>query len=106
MTELQGYYLILHKVRDAPAFDIAEPMEIGGEQGWIIPTSGHRAYPIAHWEFAKALELGWTDHLLGEEWKALQDHYSTKAEPKRPVLGKLLAGLGLGPKLPQVRRLG
>lgn len=35
-------HLILHKVRGEPAFDIAEQMENGM---WIIPTSGHRAYP-------------------------------------------------------------
>lgn len=38
-------YLILHKVRNKPAFDIAIPLKIGSEDGWIIPTSGHRAYP-------------------------------------------------------------
>lgn len=38
-------YLIAHKVRGEPAFDIA--INIGDETGdlWIIPTSGHRAYP-------------------------------------------------------------
>lgn len=48
-------YLILHKVRGEPAFDIAqrmsEPDESNGanegsrEIWWLIPTSGHRAYP-------------------------------------------------------------
>jgi hypothetical protein len=38
-------HLILHKVRGEPAFDIAEKLQIGDEEGWIIPTSGHRAYP-------------------------------------------------------------
>jgi len=65
-------YLILHKVRGEPAFDIAsklrcpvcEPMRQGLDDGmayagncnacddgywWIIPTSGHRAYPYLHW---------------------------------------------------------
>lgn len=53
-------YLILHKVRGEPAFDIAvkltaNPGELGHsfperadpEEIWIIPTSGHRAYPYA-----------------------------------------------------------
>lgn len=40
-------HLILHKVRGEAAFDIATPMEVGDEVWWIIPTSGHRAYP--HW---------------------------------------------------------
>jgi hypothetical protein len=39
-------YLILHKVRGEPAFDIADKLQIGDEEGWIIPTSGHRAYPL------------------------------------------------------------
>ena len=43
-------YLILHKVRGEPAFDIAEPIMIGDEEGWIIPTSGHRAYPHRTWK--------------------------------------------------------
>jgi hypothetical protein len=38
-------HLILHKVRGEPAFDVAEKIQIGDEEGWIIPTSGHRAYP-------------------------------------------------------------
>jgi hypothetical protein len=43
-------YLILHKVRGEPAFDIADKLQIGDEEGWIIPTSGHRAYPYLHWD--------------------------------------------------------
>lgn len=47
MSDLRDPYLILHKVRGEMAFDIAEKLVLGGvEQGWIIPTSGHRAYPI------------------------------------------------------------
>lgn len=38
-------YLIAHIVRGEPAFDIAIKLQIGDEAGWIIPTSGHRAYP-------------------------------------------------------------
>ena len=33
MTDL---YLILHKVRGEPAFDVAQKIQIGGEEGWII----------------------------------------------------------------------
>jgi len=42
-------HLILHKVRGEPAFDIA--VLIGEDSDgplWIIPTSGHRAYPYWH----------------------------------------------------------
>lgn len=42
-------YLILHKVRGEPTFDIAHKLEVGNEVGWIIPTSGWRAYPWRHW---------------------------------------------------------
>lgn len=38
-------YLIRHKVRGAACFDIAIKVMIGKEEGWVIPTSGHRAYP-------------------------------------------------------------
>ena len=42
MTEV---YLIAHKVRGEAAYDVASPLEVGQEIWWIIPTSGHRAYP-------------------------------------------------------------
>ena len=42
---MSDLYLILHKVRGEPAFDIATRLQIADEEGWIIPTSGHRAYP-------------------------------------------------------------
>lgn len=45
MNEL---FLITHKVRGEPAFDVAHKLQIGDEEGWIIPTSGHRAYP--YWD--------------------------------------------------------
>lgn len=41
-------YLIAHIVRGEPAFDVAIKLQIGDEEGWIIPTSGHRAYP--YWQ--------------------------------------------------------
>jgi hypothetical protein len=41
-------YLIAHKVRGAPALDIAVQMHVADEVWWIIPTSGHRAYPYWH----------------------------------------------------------
>ena len=45
MSEL---YLIAHKVRGEPAFDIAVKMEMADGCWWIIPTSGHRAFPYWH----------------------------------------------------------
>jgi hypothetical protein len=41
-----GPFLILHKVRGEPAFDIAERLS---DETWIIPTIGHKAYPWQYW---------------------------------------------------------
>lgn len=57
MTGPVEQYLILHKVRGEPAFDIAEPALIGTEQGWIISTSGWRAYP--YWSQPLNLLIDW-----------------------------------------------
>ena len=64
---MKNLYLILHKVRGEPAFDIAQRYCLGScanpncglrrgdkclaheEDWWIIPTSGHSAYPIDYW---------------------------------------------------------
>jgi hypothetical protein len=74
MNEL---YLILHKVRGEPAFDIAQKVQIGKEEGWIIPTSGHRAYPHKTYDLGK-LTFGECYHPepIPDD---LPDHY----EPKR-----------------------
>jgi hypothetical protein len=56
-------FLIAHKVRGEPAFDIAQHMTCpkcdatddhctacdGVGHWWIIPTSGHRAFPYHYW---------------------------------------------------------
>ncbi len=70
-------YLIAHVVRGQEAFDIAEKIMIGNEEGWIISTSGHRARPYWYqqldWVFRRfsphVNELppgkppeGWPDH--------------------------------------------
>ncbi len=119
-------YLIAHKVRGQPAFDVAirmecpicMPVKASGDhlpvpeegcngcdgQGfwWIIPTSGHRAYP--YW----SIDLD----LLGEEYNhAIRpgempadhpDHYASPNLPLREpdahrAEGRsLLTKLGLG----------
>lgn len=64
VKEMPEPYLVAHVVRGQPAFDIAEQMTCPICQGitcdeceeghwWIIPTSGHRAYP--YWY--KAIDL-------------------------------------------------
>ena len=78
-------YLILHKVRGEGAFDIAVKMEMAnGELVWIIPTSGHRAYPYWHEELSTVLSGGGPDVLkdgyLGAQWRSppadWPDHYA------------------------------
>lgn len=75
-------YLILHKVRGEPAFDIAirllectEADETKGivtlDEIWIIPTSGHRAYPS--WSVPLS-RLGWNNPDV-ENWTKICDNY-------------------------------
>lgn len=107
MTE--ELFLIAHKVRGEVAFDVAIEIEIGQETGWIIPTSGHRAYPFWTKPLIDA-KFGLADDCLvyeGFTWEdisdvqtlpeGLRDHYHTEAAP-RPT-GKLaslnLSDLGL-----------
>ena len=106
-------YLIAHLVRGEPAFDIAHRLQIGDEEGWIIPTSGHRAYPYwaeplmaamrrrehapetvdIYWVSDKpALGYGTTSVSLSG-WP---DHYPTRATPTAQAA--FAEALGLAPK--------
>jgi hypothetical protein len=103
-------YLILHKVRGEPAFDIAEKTEIDGEEAWIVSTSGHRAYPIDYWPLNKieVLHNGVNTYIdeIGEyeNWEGLPDHYYVLRRPSRDLdrqtttASALLRSIGLGPK--------
>jgi hypothetical protein len=88
-------FLILHKVRGEPAFDIATRLQIGAEEGWIIPTSGHRAYPYQWWNLDDLVdgsdinrdgfhERPSENHTIPSDWP---DHYraaegyAPRAEP-------------------------
>ena len=87
MSEL---FLIAHKVRGEPAFDVATQTKCPecSAQGciecddlgywWVVPTSGHRAYPYAH----KSCE--WDLLSVGLPPEGLPDHYQTSAAPKAP----------------------
>jgi hypothetical protein len=82
------FYLIAHKVRGELAFDVAikMPMSIGGhtENWWLIPTSGHRAYPYRYWALEDLLDtsdinnygyhdcIGMLDITIPDSWP---DHY-------------------------------
>jgi len=76
-TESPTLFLIAHKVRGELAFDTAHRLQIGDEQGWIIPTSGHRAYP--YW----SMELSIPD--LGPMPDDLPDHYQVTAAQERKI---------------------
>lgn len=107
MTDL---YLIAHRVRGQPAFDIATRIQIGDEEGWIIPTSGHRAYP--YWQIILS-DLVVHDQIgndpIGLDFiptmpETTPDHYSINDRPSeresfvlRPSLGTLL-GLRKAPE--------
>ena len=114
MSEL---YLIAHKVRGAPAFDIAERMpelDEGDDLGWISPTSGHRAHPYRHWKMddlydGSDMDMPQPTYVLDnvDPPTDLPDHYPTAAEPRHsPTAGRgLLARLGLLRKTTIKRRV-
>lgn len=107
---MSNSWLIAHKVRGEPAFDVAERMECpecGGKdencegcQGegywWIIPTSGHRAYPWWSKEFHKCAFEGFMSEVPDMPHDA-RDHYAV-VEAKEPKFNTrpLLRMLGLG----------
>lgn len=97
-------FLIAHKVRGEPAFDVATRIECAECNGntpesghcaecddfgywWIVPTSGHRAYPAANWELS-TFRLGGQrviDDLLGLDYSRLPDHYAVRASARAPA---------------------
>jgi hypothetical protein len=124
MTDEPEPYLILHRVRGLPAFDIArrltctvcngsEIKEIGAYLGspcdncedghiWLIPTSGHRAYPwhtIPLGDLAERYDsfLGFNAPFMPEGWP---DHYACNNPSTKSESGaNLLDRLGLTPKV-------
>lgn len=124
MTEAVPY-LIAHKVRGAPAFDIAERVicsvcqgtclkQVGIEEGfecnncdvgyiWIIPTSGHRAYPYRHWHMddlydGSDMDMPQPQYVLDnvDPPDSLPDHYAAGPAPRGTgLLTNLAERLGL-----------
>ena len=109
-------FLIAHKVRGEPAFDVAIQMECphcchgdiptaGCHEcdslgfWWIIPTSGHRAYPWWHQALdglGQGSDIGfWPDPIIDEMPEGLPDHYRCRAAP--PL--DLATALGIAKKL-------
>lgn len=131
-------YLVAHRVRGEPAFDIAQQIScsICGGAGkdtiadsieeieciecdaigfwWIIPTSGHRAYPYHYWPWDElACDSRISEHefdpipiQLGTMPPDLQDHYHLN-QPAAPNQPSLLSRLNLKPtpQPPIVRRI-
>lgn len=118
-------HLIAHVVRQSPAFDIAETMECGVCEGngylddnnprdsachecdgtgvwWIIPTSGHRAYPYWTVDLAE-FWLGGEVQVIRAVPDAPQgwpDHYASNDRPLKFEGPSLAQRLGLlKPKL-------
>ncbi len=119
-------FLIAHKVRGEPAFDIAERMDCpyciptqnfrtveecvecsGDGFWWIVSTSGHRAYPWRSFPLSQLegdVDQGYFEGIMFEMPPSLPDHYPTRqAKPEKSSGKGLLAALGLLPKV--VRRL-
>lgn len=135
-------FLILHKVRGEPAFDIATQMECpicqgqtykapsygddseSLEQGcdecnhdgfwWIIPTSGHRAYPVLlikledlYYDSMRSPHI--IDPLPLEQLFAecsihdLPDHYPSKSSPPPTSLSTIMSTI-LSTITPKLRR--
>lgn len=94
-------YLIAHLVRGEPAFDIAIRMDGPDEDGdewWIIPTSGHRAYPY------NTAKLSEDSLLILESCPAgWPDHYPHSASPT-PRTAPDLRSLGLIRPQPKIAR--
>ena len=89
-------YLILHKVRGQPSYDIAEKCLIGDEEGWVLCTCGHRAYPLEHWPLSEILNGAGPilEELVATFPKDWPDHYQAKPEPKLDIsVGWILGGL-------------
>ena len=114
-------YLIAHVVRGEPSFDIAIKLQIGSEEGWIIPTSGHRAYPywakalidyIPNGVFQAGIEelpvtsyAHYNNYLYPVSPPGWPDHYSTLPAPKgQGLLSNLAEALGFAPKPIKIRR--
>jgi hypothetical protein len=115
-------YLIAHKVRGEPAFDIAQHMTCPACEGtddhcvscdgaghwWIIPTSGHRAWPYYSTRLDDVLiecagQYESVTYSIDEMPSDLRDHYTTVAEAALDLTKAL--GLTAKPSPPVVRRM-
>lgn len=116
-------YLVAHKVRGAPAFDVAIKMicpichdanSCGDYQGmtcsecegegfwWIIPTSGHRAYPYWWIEMEGVFFYMPQDKVpcVMPDW--VPDHYPRNPSPSRSRID--VTGLLAAPAQVKIQR--
>lgn len=106
-------YLIAHLVRGEPAFDIAIRMDGPDEDGdewWIIPTSGHRAYPYWYHKLEDMYSHPDNGSLTAREMigtdeapSGWPDHYPHSASPT-PRTAPDLRSLGLTRPQPKIAR--
>jgi len=79
---MEELFLIAHKVRGEVAFDVAQRLTLGCGRGvWLIPTSGHQAWPLRWMRLDESLAVG------AEELAGVPDHYP----PKQSLLARVLA---------------
>jgi hypothetical protein len=78
---MEELFLIAHKVRGEVAYDVAQRLLLSnGRPLWLIPTSGHRAYPL---RWLRLDDLALT--LSAEELASVPDHYP----PKQSLLARV-----------------
>src|SRR5690242_4864469 len=93
-------YLVAHIVRGEPAFDIAircDDMGTESDPGpwWIIPTSGHRAYPYWHRTLEMFMFAAREENPLEFVPPDWPDHYQTYAAKGQGLIANLAERLGL-----------
>lgn len=131
MAQSSDLFLIAHKVRGEPAFDVAHKMTCPhcdkgkvSEEGtfededchecdslgywWIIPTSGHRAYPFFHIGLDEIEFEGNGNYSLSSELASmpdgLPDHYTTRAAPTLDLASALGIMRKLHAPTPPIKR--
>jgi hypothetical protein len=79
---MEELFLIAHKVHGQVAYDVAQRWLLSnGRPLWLIPTSGHRAYPLRWLKLDDSLALT----LSVEELASVPDHYA----PKQSLLARV-----------------
>ena len=101
---MSDLFLVAHKVRGEPAFDVACRIQIGDEEGWIIPTSGHRAHPYWTMNLNQLMYRG--ANFTAEMPTDWPDHYACndRPPPKQSLSATILEALGLRKPTEPIKR--